>query len=149
MKVKDIMQTTVITIQSDTGIKEITKVLSQNNISGVPVVDASGDLIGIVSEGDLLHKETNPRIPNAVGVLGSLIYYHGVKQFESDFRKLTALQASQIMTKEIITINKDAEIEDAASLMVNKNIKRLPVVEDGKMIGIISRIDIIKTLLED
>lgn len=149
MKVLDIMQAEVITIQPDAEIKEIARTLYENKVSGVPVVDSSGKLIGIISEGDLLHKETSPRIPEVVGVLGALIYYRGVKQYDSDFKKLIALQASEIMTKEVITIHKDAKIEDAASLMINSNVKRLPVVEGEKIIGIVSRMDIIKTLMED
>lgn len=149
MKVIDIMQTEVVTIKPNAEIKEIARALYENSISGIPVVDSSSKLVGIISEGDLLHKETSPRVPDVVGVLGALIYYRGVKQYDSDFKKLIALQASEIMTKDVITIAKDAKIEDAASLMINRNVKRLPVVEDGKLIGIISRIDIIKTLMED
>jgi len=62
---------------------------------------------------------------------------------------LIALQASEIMTEDVITIHKDAKIEDAASLMINNNVKLLPVVENGKIIGVVSRMDIIKTLMED
>lgn len=149
MKVQDIMQTNVITVSPNTEIKEIAQLLCEHNISGVPVLDFFGNLIGIVSEGDLLHKETNPRVPDVVGFLGALIYYRGVKQYESDLKKLVALKASEIMTQDIITINKGATIEDAASLMIKHNVKRLPVMENGKMIGIISRKDVIKVLLEE
>jgi len=136
-------------IQTDMEIKEIARTLYDNKISGVPVVDSDGNLVGIVSEGDLLHKETNPQIPGVVGILGALIYYNGVKQYDSDLKKLIAVQASEIMTPNVIMINKEASIEEAASLMVSKKIKRLPVMESGKIIGIVSRMDIIKTLMED
>lgn len=149
MKVMDVMQTNVITISPNTEIKDIAKTLYDNRISGVPVIDLFGNLAGIVSEGDLLHKETNPRIPDAIGFLGALIYYRGVKQYESDFKKLVALTASEIMTQNVITIGKDATIEEAATLMINRNVKRLPVMENGKMIGIISRMDVIKVLMEE
>ncbi len=149
MKVMDVMQTKVITIQTDMEIKEIARTLYDNQISGVPVVDETGKLVGIVSEGDLLHKETNPQIPEVIGILGALIYYRGVKQYESDFKKLIALQASEIMTSEVVMIGKEASIEEAASIMVSKKIKRLPVMEDEKIIGIVTRMDIIKTLMED
>lgn len=149
MKVQDIMQTNVITISPNTEIKEIAKILCDHHISGVPVIDLFGNLIGIVSEGDLLHKETNPRVPDAVGFLGALIYYRGVKRYESDLKKLVALKASEIMTQEVITIDKNATIEEAASLMINQNVKRLPIMDNGKLIGIISRKDVIKVLLED
>lgn len=149
MKVKDVMQTNVITIRTDMEIKEVAKILYDHQISGAPVIDPEGKLVGIVSEGDLLHKETNPQIPGVVGILGALIYYRGVKQYQSDLKKLIALQASEIMTPHVVGINKEASIEEAASLMVSKKIKRLPVIEDGKIVGIITRMDIIKTLIED
>ncbi|MDO0822697.1 CBS domain-containing protein [Desulfosporosinus nitroreducens] len=149
MKVMDVMQTNVITIQMDLEIKEIAKILYDNKISGAPVVDSAGNLVGIVSEGDLLHKETNPQIPGVFGILGALIYYRGVKQYESDLKKLIAVQASEIMTPNVVKISKEASIEEAASLMVSKKIKRLPVVENGKIIGIVTRMDIIKTLIAD
>ncbi|EHL06043.1 CBS domain protein [Desulfitobacterium hafniense DP7] len=149
MKVQDIMQTNVITISPNTEIREIAKLLCDHHISGVPVIDLFGNLIGIVSEGDLLHKETHPRVPEAVGFLGALIYYRGVKQYESDLKKLVALKASEIMTHEVITLDKDASIEEAASLMINHNVKRLPIMENGKMVGIITRKDVIKVLIEE
>ena len=148
MKVLDVMQTKVITIRPDMEIKEIAKTLYDNKISGVPVVDSNSNLVGIVSEGDLLHKEANPQPPSVFGILGALIYYRGVKEYDSDLKKLIATQASEIMTSKVVTINKEASIEEAASLMVNKKIKRLPVLEDGKIIGIVTRMDIIKTLME-
>lgn len=149
MKIKDIMQTDVITTGPEATIKEIAKILVENKISGVFVVDASEKLLGVVSEGDLLHKETNPRPPGALGLLGAIIYYRGIKQYESDFRKLIALTASEIMTSKLIKISPDDKIEDAASLMVNEQIKRLPVMENDKLIGIVTRHDIIKTLMQD
>lgn len=149
MKIKDVMQTKVITIPMTMEITEIARTLYENNISGVPVIDVDGKLAGIVSEGDLLHKETNPRIPEAVGILGTLIYFRGIKQYESDFKKLMALEASEIMTSHIYTIDPEASVEEAADLMVKHKVKRLPVIQDGEIVGIISRMDIIKTLMID
>lgn len=150
MQVRDVMHTDVITIQPETEIKEIARTLFEHRISGVPVINSGQKLLGIVTEGDLLHKETNPRTPQVFGFLGALIYYRdSVTQYDSDLKKLIALTASEIMTREVLTIPKDATIEEAASIMLNNNVKRLPVVENEKLIGIISRIDIIKTLIED
>jgi len=149
MKVKEVMQTKVITVSIDMEIREIAKILYENNISGVPVVDEAGNLVGIVSEGDLLHKKANPKLPGVVSILGEFIYYAGVKQYEYDLKKLFALKASEIMTPDVFTVGPAAPIEEAASLMVDHEIKRLPVLEDGKIVGIISRMDIMKTLIID
>ncbi|CCO07092.1 CBS domain-containing protein [Desulforamulus hydrothermalis] len=148
MKAKDIMKTDVITVTADTNIKDIAQILTDKGISGVPVVNQEGKLVGIVTEGDLLHKEANPRIPKFFGILGAMIYFGGVDQYREDFKKLAALKASEIMTSEVITVSKETDIRTIATLMIEHNIKRIPVVENGKVLGIVSRSDIIKTLTQ-
>ncbi|AEG60094.1 CBS domain-containing protein [Desulforamulus ruminis] len=146
MKVKEIMRSDVITVTKDMTIQEVAEVLVTHNISGVPVVDEAGSLVGMVTEGDLLHKESNPRIPKFFGLLGGLIYFGGVDQYKEDFKKLAALKAAEIMTSKVITVSGEEEVGQVATLMIDNNIKRIPVVENGKMIGIVSRADIVKTL---
>jgi len=148
MIAKDIMKTDVITVSEDTTIKEIAQILTDNKISGVPVVNQEGKLVGIVTEGDLLHKEANPRIPKFFGILGAMIYLGGIDQYKEDFKKLAASKASEIMTTEVITVSKNTEIGAIATLMVEHNIKRIPVIENGKIIGIVSRADIIRTIAQ-
>ena len=147
MKIEEIMQKDIICIRENADIREIAKALTDNKVSGIPVVNEDGKLVGIVSEGDLLHKETNPRMPDYVDILGAIIYYHGMKRYHEDYRKLMAMTASDIMTKKVISVTKEATLEEASQLMMQNSIKRLPVLEDGKMIGIVSRADIIRTLV--
>ncbi|HAK73186.1 MAG TPA: hypothetical protein DCP36_05615 [Sporomusaceae bacterium] len=147
MKAKDIMVTEVITIKQHATIEEIARVLIDNKISGVPVVDEAGHLMGMVTEGDLLHKETNPRLPHAVNILGAIIYYNGVEQYNEDFKKMMASQALNIMTDKVITVTAEQEVEDIVKLMLEHGIKRVPVMEGERIIGIISRADIVKCLL--
>lgn len=147
MKAKDIMVTEVITIKQHATIEEIARVLIDNKISGVPVVDEAGHLMGMVTEGDLLHKETNPRLPHAVNILGAIIYYNGVEQYNEDFKKMMASQALNIMTDKVITVTAEQEVEGIVKLMLEHGIKRVPVMEGERIIGIISRADIVKCLL--
>ncbi|WP_031515958.1 CBS domain-containing protein [Desulfofalx alkaliphila] len=147
MNVKDIMSTNVVTVNEDTTIENLAKLLIENQISGVPVVNEGHRLVGIVTEGDLLHKEIPPRRPEYVGILGGIIY-KGLKTYKEDFKKLAAIKASEIMTKRVVTTTKDSPVEEAASLMVKHKVKRLPVVEGDKIVGIVSRSDIIKNLTE-
>ncbi len=147
MQVKDIMVKEVITVHKNATIKEIAKILVENSISGVPVVDDEGALVGVVSEGDLLHKETSPRLPDFINILGAIIYYNGVEQYNEDFKKLMAGQAASIMTDAVVTVSPEAEIDAAVKLMLQHSIKRIPVVENDKIIGIISRRDVIKLLI--
>lgn len=147
MKAKDIMVTEVLTVKQHATIKEIARVLIDNRISGVPVVDEAGHLMGMVTEGDLLHKETNPRLPDAVNILGAIIYYHGIEQYNEDFKKMMASQALNIMTEKVITVTPEEEVPEIAKLMLAHGIKRVPVMEGERIIGIISRADIVKCLL--
>jgi len=147
MKAKDIMVREVITVRPEATIREIATVLIENKISGVPVVDANGKLVGIVTEGDLLYKENNPRIPDFINILGAIIYYRGVERYNEDFKKLMAGTASEIMTTRTIVVAEDAEVDKIVGLMLENDIKRIPVVNGDRVIGIISRADIIKTLL--
>ncbi len=148
MKAKDIMSKEVITVHKNDTIAEIAKVLVDQSISGVPVVDDEGFLVGIVSEGDLLHKETTPRIPDYINLLGAIIYYNGVEQYNADFKKLMAEQASSIMTKKVVSISEETDVDDIAKLMLQHGIKRVPCVKDNKVIGIISQRDLIKSLIK-
>lgn len=147
MLAKDIMNKDVITIREDSTIEDAALILTENNISGAPVVNKKGLLAGMVTEEDLLHQETNPRSPAFLNILGAFIYIKGLERYREDFKKLAATKASEIMTKNVITAGGDMTIEQVAALMIDHGIKRLPVVENNTTIlGIISRADIIKTL---
>lgn len=146
MLAREIMNKDVITLPEDCSIEEAAGILTENNISGAPVVNKKGKLVGMVTEGDLLHKETNPRTPAFLNILGAFIYINGLERYREDFKKLAATSTSEIMTTDLITTGGDAEIEDVAALMVKHGIKRVPVVENDIIIGIISRADIVKTL---
>lgn len=148
MKAKEIMAKKVVTVGPRATIAEIAKVLVEHKVSGVPVVDKAGKLIGIVSEGDLLHKEVTPRLPDAINILGAIIYYNGVERFNEDFKKLMAGTAREIMSRDVITATEDVEITEIGELMLKHSIKRIPIVRDDMLIGIISRADMIKTLIQ-
>ncbi|OPX86911.1 CBS domain-containing protein [Pelotomaculum sp. PtaB.Bin117] len=148
MLARDIMNKNVITVQEDAAIEEVAGILTENNISGAPILNKEGNLVGIVTEEDLLHKETNPRTPGFLNILGAFIYINGLERYREDFKKLAAQRASEIMTTDVITVGGDIEIERVAALMVDNDINRVPVVENNSVIGIISRADIIKTLAQ-
>ncbi|WP_058486266.1 CBS domain-containing protein [Defluviitalea phaphyphila] len=148
MTAKDIMQRNVLYIKKDMLIKDIAKLLFENKISGVPVVDDDKKVIGIVTEKDLLTKDKNPRFPSYVEFLGSIIFLEGVKRYDEELRKLAATKAEEIMTKKVHTIKEDTSIEEIASIMVEERVNRVPVVdEEGRLIGIVSRADMLKTIL--
>ncbi len=144
MKVKEIMSTRVFTVKKDTTIEEIAHILTENNISGVPVVDNDNRVVGMVTQKDLLYKDIEPRFPAVVEILGGIIFLKGVKHYQEELKKLVAAKAEDIMTKKVITVSEDEEIERVAEIMVEKDINRVPVVKNGKLVGIIGRADIVR-----
>ena len=150
MQVKELMMRDCISVNPEMTVEELAKLLLEHNLSGVPVVSGAGELVGIVSEGDLLHKECVPRLPNFINLLGAVIFYNGVDRFDDDFKKLMARQVSDIMTDHVLTVTEDTDVHDAARLMIEHKIRQIPVVgENNFLVGMVRRSDIIKLLLPD
>lgn len=147
MKASEIMTEDVITVSKDDTVKEVAKVLTETGISGVPVVE-DGELIGIVSEGDLVAHDKKLHFPNYVYFLDSIFYLESVEKFEQDLKKVAAVKIKDIMTEDVVTIGPDTTVEDIATLFTDEEVNRLPVVEDGEMLGIVSRADIVKYMSE-
>lgn len=144
MKAVEIMSTKVITIGRDTTIEEIAHLLTENNISGVPVVEDDGKVVGVVSQKDLLYKDVEPRFPAVTELLGGIIFLKGAKRYNEELKKLVATKAEDIMSTNIVTVDEDTSVEAVARLMVEKDINRIPVLRGGKLAGIVSRADVVK-----
>ena len=140
------METQVITVLPLTSIEDLAKVLIDNKISGVPVVDELDVLLGIVTEGDLLHKQTSPKTPAMNSFLGGLAYTKEFEQYNSDLKKLSACTAAEIMTETLAIVKEDTTVKEISTIMVDKKINRVPVVKDGILVGLVSRADVLKTL---
>lgn len=148
MNVDKIMTQNVVSVQRDSTISEIAQVMVEHKVSGLPVLSAGGYLVGIVTEGDLLRREMTPRLPEFINILGAVIYYHGVERYNEDFKKILAKTAMDIMTEDLITVKEGTDVSAAAKIMLDNNIKQIPVVDGSKLIGIITRADIVKLLLK-
>lgn len=147
MKVRDIMTKEVLTVHEDDTVEKCANILSTQNLSGLPVVDDAGKVIGIVTEGDLIRRASRIEGPPVLEVLGGLFYLESPKQFMDKIKNSMGSTARQIMTEDVVTISPDKEVEYAATLLVRKKIKRLPVVDkEGNLIGIIARKDIMNYL---
>lgn len=141
-KVRDVMTTPVVTVSDSASFKEIVRLLHEHRISALPVVDAEGRIVGVVSEADLLLKEEY--VPGQKGT-GALIAL-GRKRLER--RKAAGLVARQLMTQPAVTVRPEAPVQEAARLMHGRRVKRLPVVdEEGRVVGIVSRADLLKVFL--
>lgn len=143
MKVQDIMRRDVITVGPETPLKEVARLLVEHRISGLPVVDPEGRVLGVVSEGDLVAKERGAEIERP-RLLGALL---GGNRAKALLGKVEARTAGDAMTAPPITIEPGAPVRAAAALMVERQVNRLPVVEDGRLVGIITRADIVRTFV--
>jgi CBS domain-containing protein len=147
MRAMDVMTGNVITVTPDTSIQDLAKLLSEHGISGVPVVDADSNLVGIVSEGDLLHRTetgTERRVqPRRVRWLDGLMSDQNVVR---DYLKSHGRQVRDVMTRDVITVGETGELAEIADLLETKRIRRVPVVRDGKVVGIVSRANLVRAL---
>jgi CBS domain-containing protein len=147
LKVKDIMTRELITVSPETEIVHATKLLLENRINGVPVTDESGKLVGILCQSDLIAQQKKLPIPSFFTFLNGLIPMTSMKQIEKQVQKITATTVVQAMTKNPVTVQPDTDIEKVAALMVDNNFHTIPVVDEGKLVGIVGKEDILRTLM--
>ena len=145
--VRDIMTTDLITLSPDMNIADAAKILLDKRINGAPVVDDSGRLVGILCQSDLIAQQKKLPIPTVFTFLDSIIQLTSKKQIEKQIRKIAALRVADAMTPEPVTIHPDTGLETVAALMVDSNFHTLPVVEDSRLVGIIGKEDVLRTLL--
>jgi CBS domain-containing protein len=149
LRVADVMTRDVVTVTPATGVQEIARLLWRRGVSGVPVVDADGTVVGIVSELDLLVRNANLHIPQYLRVLDVMIPLGSRHGFEEELRRALGATAADVMTGHVISVEPDTDLADAATLMLDKDVNRLPVVADGRLVGIISRADFVRLLAQD
>lgn len=146
LKVKDIMTKEVITVTKETTVMELAGIFAEKHISSLPVVDQEGVLIGIVTETDLVEQDKNLHIPTVISIFDWVIYLESDKKFEKELKKMTGRTVGDIYSADVVTVSPDSSIADVADLLSSKKINALPVVEGNKLAGIVSRIDLIRSM---
>jgi len=147
MDASEIMTRFVVTVAPDASMKEVARTLSEHAISGVPVCEADGTLVGIVTEGDLVRPMMRSRERRREWWLRHLA--EGTDLAPEFLSYVSGAQATarDLMRSEVVTATETTSIEDIAELMTTKDIKRIPIVRDGKLAGIVTRADLVKTLV--
>ncbi len=145
--VRDIMTTKVITLTPETEITRATQILLENQINGAPVVDAEGNLVGILYQSDLIAQQKKLPIPTVFTLLDAYITLPTSQKLEKQIRKIAALKVADAMTAQPVTVQADTHLETVAALMVDNGYHTLPVVEENRLVGIIGKEDILRTLL--
>ena len=147
LKVKDIMTRELITVSPETEIVQATKLLLENRINGVPVTDETGKLVGILCQSDLIAQQKKLPIPSFFTLLNGLIPLISKKQIEKQIGKIAAITVAQAMTPNPVTVQPDMNIEEVAALMVDRNFHTIPVVDEGELVGIVGKEDMLRTLM--
>ncbi len=146
--VKDIMVREVITIQKDASVEELSELLVKNKISGVPVIDSDGKLVGIATEGDLIIKDSDLHFPRYFKLLDSIIYLESLNKFKKSLKKFLGTKVEDVMTAEIKTVKEETPVGEAANIMIKYNINRVPVLDSkDELVGIVTRADIVKSMI--
>lgn len=143
----EIMTRDVITVDPGMEILEAAKILLGNHINGTPVVDSEGNLLGIICQSDLIAQQKKLPIPSLFTFLDGLIPLSSTKQMEKEVRKIAAITVEQAMTRNPVTIKPDTGIEAMAGLMVDNSFHTLPVVANGKLVGIVGKEDVLRTII--
>ena len=144
MRIRDLMTEDVLTIGPEAPLQDVAAILVEHGISGLPVCDAEGNVLGVISEGDILYKEHDPSEGHVGGPLGWMI--DGTLDLVGSI-KATALTARKAMTAPAITIAPYRSVADAARLMCERGVNRLPVVEGGRLVGIVTRADLVRAFV--
>lgn len=144
---RDIMTTKLITISPDTDFATAARVLLDNHINGAPVVNDEGQLLGILCQSDLVAQHKKLPVPTLITLLDSFVRLTPTKELEKQARKIAAMTAGEAMTANPVTVKPDTGIEAIAGLMVDSNLHTLPVVENGRLVGIIGKEDVLRTLI--
>lgn len=146
LKAKDIMTKDVITVKPTTTVEDFARILMKHGISGAPVVDDNENLMGIVTENDLIRKNSRLHIPTILRLFDAFITI-GTSKLEVEIKKMASSTVGEICTRNVITVSDETSMEDVATIMTEKNVHLLPVLKEGKLVGIIGKKDIIKGIV--
>jgi CBS domain-containing protein len=143
---KDIMTTDPITFSAGLEISQAAARLLEKRINGAPVVDEAGHLIGILCQSDLIATQKKLSIPSLFTLLDGYFPLRSMKNMEKELEKIAALTVEKAMTKKPVTVSPDTPIEEIATLMVEKGFHTLPVLENGRLVGVVGKEDVLRTL---
>lgn len=145
MLVKDVMTSEVVTVRLDMSVHKLAELFIEKDISGAPVVDDADKFLGIVQEEGVMFQDKKVHLPTFIHILGGFLAL-GVKRFEEEMRKITATKVSDIIEKDVITVLVDTSIEDLATTMIEKNVSYCPVLKNEKLVGVVTKKDIVRSI---
>lgn len=145
---KDIMTKEVISVSPDLVVEKLAEIFWENRISGAPVVDDNGTVIAIVTENDLIDQNKKVHIPTMIAILDSVIMLEKADKIEKEIRKMTGTTVKDICSDTLITVEPETPLDEVATIMAEKQVHTLPVLTDGKLVGVVGKSDIIRTMVK-
>ncbi len=142
LKVADIMHAEWPTLAPEGTVEDVIKLFAETGIAGAPVVD-DGRLVGIVTEGDLIFQDADVKAPGFLDILGGIIPLGDWNEYRQEALKSAAVSVDEVMTTEVVTVTPDTALTEAATVMAEQRAKILPVAEDDRLSGVITRMDIL------
>jgi CBS domain-containing protein len=150
-RVREIMETDVPTVLPEDTIDTVLRTLRDHELPGIPVVNEGRRCVGIITEADLIMagEEGDLHLPHYFELFGGIVFLESTKKFEERLRKATGSVARDLMTADPVTISPDASVEEAARVIARRKHNRLPVVEHGRLVGVVTRVDVLDALMGD
>ncbi len=147
--VADIMDVDTPSVQPEDTVETVLRILHENELPGVPVVNSGGRCVGIITEADLVMagEDSDLHLPHYFELFGGLVFLESMNHFEQRLRKATAALARDLMTEEPVTIEPSATVDEAARVISRSKHNRLPVVEHGRLVGVVTRVDVLEALV--
>jgi CBS domain-containing protein len=145
--VADIMTRDPLYISPEAPLRDAIKLLAEHHISGLPVVNQKGELVGVIADTDIMWQETGVVLPPYVVLLDSVIYLQNPAHYQEEIHKALGQTVEEVMSKHPITTKPDKTLKEVAKIMLEKDIHRLPAIDDeGKLVGILTRGDIVREM---
>lgn len=143
---RELMTTDVVTVAPGTSVKDAARLMDEKRIGCLPVLDDAGAMVGIVTESDLIMQDVKVHFPSYIHLLDGFIYLESFSRFEQALKKAVAATVKDVMSAPVVTAAPDADVESLATLMVERHIGRIPIVEDGRLVGVVSKRDIVRSI---
>ena len=146
--VSEIMDTDPVTVAPESSVEDVVAAMREHELPGLPVVDSEGTVWGIVTEADLVlpDEDGDLHIPHYINLFGGTVFLEPLSRFGDRLRKAFAANAADMMTRDVDTVGPDTTIREAARLIHQTGHNRLPVVQDGKLVGVVTRLDVLGAL---
>jgi CBS domain-containing protein len=149
MNVSEIMETEVVAAHPDDDVQSVVTLMREHELPGVPVVDADGRVVGIVTEADLIlrDEEADLHLPLHIDLMGAVIYLGRLSKYEERLKRALASTVADLMTADPVTVSPDTSVQEAGRVIAERKHNRLPVVDgDGRLVGVVTRLDVLDAL---